>query len=368
MDATPSTEIFLACCQQIWHTTSDALLLIEVQADVCLLKYANSSCGAQLDFKQDSDLESQFPSIFANKLSVLCIQATSSGSEVRYVDSKKNELVLFPFEVDQQSWVLCRLSNLPSMLAQAEAPKNTEPSAEQDPIPEPSSSTDCLEPVLAGSVLLAEDQLENRQILERLLQRMGLTVVLAKDGEEAVELALMDDFELLILNIQMPVLGGEKALELLRQAGNTTPALAFSANVSEQNLARYQEIGFAAHIAKPIDPQDLVNTVNQYISRPTDVDANQINLSSEEYLLLKRQYISHLPGDVDRLTLAFEQQNWRLASKVAHVIKGSSINFGFTQLSQLASDIENALDDNDNQQARLVLDKLLDEFQRYQLT
>lgn len=354
----PTTDVLLACYQTHWQTSSDALLIIEFDKQKGYLHYANGIFASELQFSARDNLEHVLPTILANKINVLGLQAVNSGSEVRYVDVQGHEIVLFPFVLKAQSFALCRITHLAAMLAQL----TKEPNLCNNASLLPSAIKK-----LSGQVLVAEDHFDNRQLISRLLQKMGLSVVIAKNGEEAVELAISKDFELILMDIQMPVFSGIKALELLQQTGLSCPVIALSSNASNRDIQHYLSLGFNAHVAKPINVQALVDVVNQHVNNDSAEAVGQVNLSSEEYLSLKRQYISHLPADIDRLQKAYQMKDFRLIGKVAHAIKGSSGNFGFDKLSELAGAIEQAADDVNQTDIDTAMLAFESEYKRYGL-
>ncbi|MCB1396107.1 MAG: PAS domain S-box protein [Rhodobacter sp.] len=115
-------------------------------------------------------------------------------------------------------------------------------------------------------VLVADDNRTNRKILETMLRSLGLQVALAEDGRDACRLYRPGDFDLVLLDISMPVLDGLGALAAIRdidtRAGRPpVPALAVTANAMDHQVAEYIAAGFAGHIAKPFRKETLAAAI-----------------------------------------------------------------------------------------------------------
>ena len=108
-------------------------------------------------------------------------------------------------------------------------------------------------------VLLVEDEPLNAEITSTLLRIFGLQVSLAENGEQAVAHAGREDYDLILMDIQMPVMNGLEASRAIRQGprNRQTPILALTANAYEEDRQRCLEAGMNAHLAKPVIPESL---------------------------------------------------------------------------------------------------------------
>ncbi|MDR7124908.1 PAS domain S-box protein [Pseudotabrizicola sp. 4114] len=120
---------------------------------------------------------------------------------------------------------------------------------------------------LAGlNALLAEDNPTNRLIMRAMLMRLGISVMLVCDGDEAVEMWAPGRFDLVLLDISMPRKDGLSALaELREKAGRDglPPVLAVTANAMAQHLQEYHEAGFAEVITKPVTLEALTQAIHR---------------------------------------------------------------------------------------------------------
>jgi len=120
-------------------------------------------------------------------------------------------------------------------------------------------------PRLSGRILCAEDNDVNRRLVSLLVSRTGAELVHVANGAEALELAIREPFDLILMDIQMPVMNGRDATAALREAGVNTPVIALTANVMSEDIADYRLAGCNEHLAKPIDKQRFFETLAKYL-------------------------------------------------------------------------------------------------------
>ena len=114
-------------------------------------------------------------------------------------------------------------------------------------------------------VLLAEDSLVNQKLAVGLLEREGHSVVVAKNGKQAVAAMADDDFDLVLMDVEMPEMDGLEATAVIRvkekQAGVHTPIVAMTAHAMKGDRERCLEAGMDAYVSKPIHAQELFDAV-----------------------------------------------------------------------------------------------------------
>jgi PAS domain S-box-containing protein len=114
-------------------------------------------------------------------------------------------------------------------------------------------------------VLITDDTPANRQLAGLVLRKAGLTVDEAENGAVAVEKASLGIYDLLLMDMQMPVMDGFTATKTLRDQGLQTPILAFTANVMEQDRLRCVAAGCSGFLTKPINIDLLLSTIAEYL-------------------------------------------------------------------------------------------------------
>jgi two-component system, sensor histidine kinase and response regulator len=115
-------------------------------------------------------------------------------------------------------------------------------------------------------VLLVEDNPVNQDVGRALLSAVGLVVETAQDGAQAVEMAMSRRYDLILMDMQMPVMDGLAATRAIRErAGHATPIIAMTANAFGEERAACLAAGMNAHLAKPVDPELLYSTLRQWL-------------------------------------------------------------------------------------------------------
>lgn len=132
------------------------------------------------------------------------------------------------------------------------------------------SPVDALEQVNAPSfsnlsVLVAEDNDINQVVAKSLLEDLGLKVVLANNGKQAVELAHNQNFDLILMDLHMPEMNGSEAAFALRQANINIPIIAFTAAVVVEEIDKALASGMDGYLTKPVNRSELYATLTKYL-------------------------------------------------------------------------------------------------------
>ena len=116
-------------------------------------------------------------------------------------------------------------------------------------------------------VLVVDDNLINQTVAAKLLQRQGLQVALANDGSQAVQEVMHTPFNLILMDLQMPVMDGLQATRTIRTLPNgaEVPIVALTASVFEDDRRRCVEAGMNDFLAKPVSPNLLYATLARWM-------------------------------------------------------------------------------------------------------
>ena len=195
-------------------------------------------------------------------------------------------------------------------------------------------------PQLKGTVLLAEDQPDNRRFISRLLERLGLCVVTAHDGIEAISQYKKCQPQLILLDIQMPEKDGIQAFKDLRALGAKQPIVAITANAMVHDIERYKRIGFNDYLTKPISRKQLIDLISLYLEPNIDVEEANEALKSIQFEDLRIEFIARLGTEIEALESAADSPE--KVDSLAHRLSGAAQILGFKALAKQALDVQQA--------------------------
>ena len=235
---------------------------------------------------------------------------------------------------------------------------------------------------LSGTVLLVEDNAINQEVALAQLRQFGLDVVLAENGADALQRLGEHVFDLVLMDIQMPVMDGYEATRLLRQQGYTLPVIALTAAAMVEDQRKALDVGMDDHLGKPIESRELQRVLIKWLKGDGDNDADTPDAReasrappptpqphAENGMLFDQiAGLASLGGDLAlqrRLIAMFMQQlgtefkplvtqvpglqvdsdpeALRAAHKLAHTIKGVAGNLKLLRLSEAAGAMDAAL-------------------------
>ncbi|WP_125557455.1 ATP-binding protein [Pseudoalteromonas rubra] len=110
------------------------------------------------------------------------------------------------------------------------------------------------------SVLIVEDNAVNQIILQKMLVSQGAKTAVASNGQDAID-KMNSEVRLVLMDIQMPVMGGIEAFQVIRNQWPIVPVIAVTANVFDSDISQYADLGFDAVVAKPISQSELTDTI-----------------------------------------------------------------------------------------------------------
>lgn len=136
------------------------------------------------------------------------------------------------------------------------------------------STSLCAQDEAPVRILVVDDSLDNQMLVSRILQRHGAQVDTASNGVEAVDKALSKKFDVVLMDLQMPIMNGYDALQTLKAKGYTGPILALTAHAMKEETDRCLRAGFNAHLAKPINTTHLLETICRFARRGESSSSN----------------------------------------------------------------------------------------------
>uniref|UniRef100_UPI00293D5932 response regulator n=1 Tax=Janthinobacterium sp. TaxID=1871054 RepID=UPI00293D5932 len=208
--------------------------------------------------------------------------------------------------------------------------------------------------------LLAEDGPDNRQLIGAFLARLGLECELVENGAQAVERALGGDFDLILMDVQMPVLDGVAATRTLRAAGYGAPVVALTANLMAEDVQRYLASGCSRCVGKPIDFRLLADCLAELLGGADGAAPAPLDIETlDGYAAIRRAFEDGLVPRLEQLRALAGAADWDGVAALAHTLKGSAGSFGYPRVTELTRHIEQALRAGDGARAAALAEQLL---------
>ena len=207
-------------------------------------------------------------------------------------------------------------------------------------------------------VLLVEDNDINRLYAVRLLKKWNIEVEEAENGVIAVDKVKNDDFNVVLMDLQMPVMDGFEATTIIRNKfsppKSETPIVALTANAIKGDSDRCFEVGMNDYISKPFKPEQLINIIqkNATGAKMTPVKAEKEQLTDIDYLrevchndtnFMKEMievFVETMPDILADMEKSINDSEWQQLSKVAHKSKPSFTFMGLKDTVTLAKKLE----------------------------
>ncbi len=226
--------------------------------------------------------------------------------------------------------------------------------------------------IRGARMLLVEDNEINRQVAQEMLEGFGLDVTTAQNGEEAIALIKNEQFDGVLMDMQMPVMDGVTATREIRKASRFAklPIIALTANVMVSEQKEFLEAGVTDYIGKPIDPDRLVATLAKWVrpERPAESkpegqtikdsateplpDLPGVNVSESVRRIGKNVALYYSLLDkfrlkerdiADRIRGALAANDNQTAERLAHTLRGITGTLGAKTLQDLSASLENSI-------------------------
>jgi signal transduction histidine kinase/DNA-binding response OmpR family regulator len=259
-----------------------------------------------------------------------------------------------------------------------------------------------LEERFTGRVLLVEDNIVNRKVATATLVGFGLEVLIAEDGSVALDLLAREPVDLILMDMNMPVMDGVTATRLIRAAEASgafegrRPIISMTANVLREAVDACREAGMDDVLPKPFQRRDLVNVLSRWLTPRNDDDPQlppspffdgahspmttspAIAIDPEAYReieqtmgddlpMLVKEFIVSSTQLIEEICVAAQNRDAETAKRRAHTLKSSSAVVGALQLSQLGAQLEAYSDTDSIEELIHAGHAMQKEFERVQL-
>lgn len=236
---------------------------------------------------------------------------------------------------------------------------------------------------LSGRVLVAEDTPTNQILIRLLLEKLGLEVVIADDGKIALDKALSEDFDIILMDMQMPNMNGYDATRKLRESGFTKPVIAVTAHAMKGDREKCIAAGCDDYVSKPIDRNQLIAALRSHmqsepqtldekvqkattqveeitdmvaggtdtITKPEDqqsdttemINYNAVkDICGDESVITEvvEMFLKDSPRCISSIAEAIKSANPKHIRMYAHSLKGASLQIGANKLGDVAHQLE----------------------------
>ncbi len=229
--------------------------------------------------------------------------------------------------------------------------------------PVPTNLTDC-------RLLVAEDNIMNQKYISSLLDKWAISFVIASDGKRAVEMAQQQHFDLILMDIQMPVMDGYEATITIRSTQNVnqqTPIVALTASAMTDQKAKASQAGMNDFVTKPFSPNSLLEAIQRHTrtkakAEPADVlppvateldqhRLDEIYGSDRSYAAdMFDVFLSEVLPEFTHIQDLILEQDWPALGKLAHKLKPTLGMVGLTILEKKLHSIEKQANEAPDQQ------------------
>ncbi len=212
------------------------------------------------------------------------------------------------------------------------------------------------------SILVVDDGETNRKLIRLVLSRAGASVRLAENGLEAVMIGREEDFDLILMDMQMPLMDGYTAATRLREGGCTRPIVALTAHAMRGDAERCLAAGCSDYLTKPINPEKLIEKIAQILPGTGDAagvaDAadrrsfseamtSELPVEDQEFAEIVSEFVERFRIKLTEMHEVVANEDWQSLAELAHWLAGAGGSAGFPILTRSARELEALLQKND---------------------
>jgi len=237
-----------------------------------------------------------------------------------------------------------------------------------------SAVSEQLKQIADSSILLVEDNELNQEVATGLLTEVDMKVDVAENGRIALEKLATNTYDIVLMDMQMPVMDGVAATVEIRKDPRfqNLPIVAMTANAMAQDRERCLQVGMNDHVAKPIEPEELFQALVRWIpARPPQAPASpdlreipglDVNLGLRRvlgkmplYLKMLGKFVSNQRDTAESIKMALGSGDQATAQRLAHSSKGVCGNIGASDLQKQAEALEKGIGAGEDVQERLAV-------------
>lgn len=195
-----------------------------------------------------------------------------------------------------------------------------------------------------GAVLLAEDNPDLRELMQIYLEGAGVELDVANDGRMALDKAELRHYDLIFLDMQMPILNGEDTVRYLRAKHYDGPVIALSADVLPKNIERFKQAGCTEFTPKPVSRERIFELLSIYL--PVKIQ-DEKTVRREKLLQnlkqMQTQFEQSLSQRLTDMSTYVKAGDWQELDVMVHNLKGSAGTMGYKEISEISTAIQFAI-------------------------
>jgi CheY-like chemotaxis protein/HPt (histidine-containing phosphotransfer) domain-containing protein len=194
---------------------------------------------------------------------------------------------------------------------------------------------------LSGRVLVAEDHESLRELVALQLQQLGLEYRIVENGFAAVEAADAERFDAILMDMDMPLMDGYEAVNVLRERGYTRPIVAFTAHAAGPALERARAQGCNAVVHKPVTAERLRAALQPFLATGAAAPREPLRIDARIADLVPR-FVEVCRQECAALRRASAEGGWAAAAAIGHTLHGAGGGYGFDEVTRIGQAIEAA--------------------------
>lgn len=221
-------------------------------------------------------------------------------------------------------------------------------------------------------ILLAEDSEHIRFVVKTYLKDMPYELDMAENGKEAFEMYSSNRYDIVLMDIQMPIVDGYKATGNIRAYEEANgrarvPIVALTAHAFREQETKSMAAGCTAHLVKPVSKKDLLKVIADSTAA---MGTAMVSHEGAEYvvpLIFKERipaFLEELGRDIEAMEGAVKRANYATILNIGHAIKGDAASYGLGKVSEFGATLETAAEGKDSKAVRKALKEFLRHLKR----
>ncbi|VAX00358.1 hypothetical protein MNBD_GAMMA22-127 [hydrothermal vent metagenome] len=198
---------------------------------------------------------------------------------------------------------------------------------------------------LQGHVLLAEDTIDNQNLIEMYVTQTGANITIVNNGAQAVKICEEHEFDLILMDMQMPVMDGIEATKAIRSFDSKIPIISLTANAMRSDYEKCIDAGATEFMTKPIDIEQFNQTLLKYLSNIKGI-VNKKNMPTK-IEQLSHKFIVELPERLKLINQLHQQKSWFELESETHKLKAIGTPLGFPKITEISEQINLSCRNND---------------------